>query len=80
MDISNKPKKKEVPLPRIKVECFNHEKLYATHHIPLDKKLKLISKLIGEGVSNKTIIDLKRTGFSETEMDSGRSFKYTVEK
>jgi hypothetical protein len=67
------------PLPRLRLECWHGEKKLETQYIGL-KSGKKIKTLTGPGVSNKVICDLNRYGKAEAEMDSGRVFKYEIEK
>jgi hypothetical protein len=60
----------------IKIECFFRGKLIETQLAVIG--MRELKYFCGPGVSNKTIMDLKRKGKSETLMDSGRKFVYTV--
>jgi hypothetical protein len=72
---ADKPKP---PCPRVRLECWHGEKKLETQYLGL-KNAKDIA-FHGPGVTGKVLYDLRKHGKAESEMESGRTFKYEVEK
>lgn len=65
---------------KVVIECWHRGKIISTDQVDLPHGMKDLNRFWGNGFSNETKCDLRRYGKAESRMDSGRTFKYRIEK